>query len=264
MTPPGAGSIVDFRQLDVLRGGRPALRGLNLQISLGEHVAIIGPNGSGKSTLIHVITREIYPEANPATVCRLFGAGRWNVFELRDRLGIVSNDLAAAFARRMTGLEVVLSGFFSSIGLWPANAVTSTMELQARRALELLEAQHLADRSVTEVSSGEARRLLIARALVHNPAALLLDEPTNSLDFRAAHEFREAVSSLARAGRTILLVTHAVADVIPEIGRVVLLKAGRISQDGPKEQVLTSEHLSALFELPLRVEERNGRFQIAG
>jgi iron complex transport system ATP-binding protein len=258
------GSIVDFRNLDVVRAGRPALQDIQLRVPLGEHVAILGANGSGKSTLIHVITREIYPERNPTTVCRLFDAARWNIFGLRHRLGIVSNDLAGAFARRMSGLEVVLSGFFSSIGLWPANAVTPGMESQARHALQLMEAGHLAERSVTEVSSGEARRLLIARALVHDPEALLLDEPTNSLDFRAAHEFREALSSLARAGRTILLVTHTVADVIPEIERVVLLKNGRIIQDGARRSVLTTEHLSALFGMPLRVEERDGKVWVSG
>jgi iron complex transport system ATP-binding protein len=195
-------------------------------------------------------------------VCRLFGQETWDVFDLRSRFGIVSNDLQAAYARPITAFEVILSGFFSSIGLWPAHRVTPAMETKARAILERLEVAHLADRPLREMSSGEARRLLIGRALVHDPIALLLDEPTNSLDFRAAHEFRAIVRKLAREGHTIVMVTHTIADVIPEITRAVLLKAGRIHRDGPVAELLSTPLLSELFDLPLRVVREEGRYGI--
>jgi iron complex transport system ATP-binding protein len=252
--------LLHLRHVTVRRGDKDGLRDLDLDIHCGEHLAILGPNGSGKSTLIKVITRELYPLARPDLICRMFGQETWDVFELRSRFGLVSNDLQATYARPITAFEAILSGFFSSIGLWPAHQVTPAMEAKARSVMARLEVGHLAERSIGDMSSGEARRLLIGRALVHDPQALLLDEPTNSLDFRAAHEFREIVRKLAQEGHTIVMVTHTVADVIPEIGRVVLLKAGRIHGDGPVEQMLCAPVLSDLFEMPLRVERAEGRY----
>ncbi len=254
--------LLELRHVTVRRGVKEGLRDVSLNIHSGEHVAIIGPNGSGKSTLIKVITRELYPLARPELVCRMFGQETWDVFELRSRFGLVSNDLQATYARPITAYEAILSGFFSSIGLWPAHQVTPAMEAKARSVMTRLEVTHLADRAVSEMSSGEARRLLIGRALVHDPQALLLDEPTNSLDFRAAHEFREIVSKLAQEGHTIVMVTHTVADVIPEISRAVLLKAGRVHADGPVAQMFSAPMLSDLFGMPLRVVQEDGRYGI--
>ena len=259
---PSTDPLLQLRHVTVRRGDKDGLRDLSLTIHCGEHVAILGPNGSGKSTLIKVITRELYPLARPDLVCRMFGQETWDVFALRSRFGLVSNDLQATYARPITAFEAILSGFFSSIGLWPAHQVTPAMEAKARSVMARLEVGHLAERAVSEMSSGEARRLLIGRALVHDPLALLLDEPTNSLDFRAAHEFREIVRRLAQEGHTIVMVTHTVADVIPEISRAVLLKEGRIHGDGPVEQLLCAPVLSDLFGMPLRVERAEGRYGI--
>lgn len=254
--------LLDFQHLTVLQGGKNGLHDLSLRVALGEHIALIGPNGSGKSTLIKTITRDLYPRLNDATVCRLFGEDVWDVAQLKSRFGIVSNDLQQWCAREITATETILSGFFSSIGLWPSFRVTDDMRAKAAAILERLEVSHLADRPMTELSTGEARRLLIGRALVHDPVALLLDEPTNSLDFRAAHEFREIVSKLARGGMTILMVTHLIADVLPEISRVVLLKDGQVFKDGPKHEVLTAPVLSALFDMPIRVDVEGERYSV--
>lgn len=240
------------------RGDRLALNGLTLSIQSGEHVAILGPNGSGKSTLIKTITRECYPLIRPGTCLRILGRESWNIFELRSQLGVVSHDLMAQCTRDITGRELVLSGFFGSIGIWPNHHVTPQMEATARAAMARLDALHLADRWMDELSSGEARRLLIARALIHNPSTLLLDEPTTSLDFPALHEVRDHLRSLAASGVGLLLVTHHLDDIIPEIERVVLLREGAVYASGPKSEVLTSECLSNLYGVPAEVFERSG------
>jgi iron complex transport system ATP-binding protein len=180
----------------------------SLTIGAGEHVAILGPNGCGKSTLIKTITRECYPLAQPGSSVTILGERVWNVVDLRTMLGIVSNDLMAQCTREITGFEIVLSGFFSSIGIWPNHQVTEKQRRKAADVLRFLEAAHLAEKPVDEMSSGEARRMLIGRALVHDPKALLLDEPSTSLDLFAQHELRESIRKLARAGVAILLVTH--------------------------------------------------------
>src|SRR5580692_8299092 len=254
--------LIDLRNVTVMRGENIALRNLSLTIGAGEHVAILGPNGCGKSTLIKTITRECYPLARPDSSISILGESLWNVFSLRSMLGIVSNDLMAQCTREMTGLEIVLSGFFSSIGIWPNHHVTEKMRHKAADVLRFLEAAHLAGKPVDEMSSGEARRMLIARALVHDPRALLLDEPSTSLDLFAQHELRETVRKLARSGIGILLVTHHLSDIVPEIDRVILMRDGRIAADGPKEGTLTAAALKDLFRVEVELARRDGYYHL--
>jgi iron complex transport system ATP-binding protein len=193
-------ALLAFERVSVQLGDKTVLQDITLSIGAGEHVAILGPNGCGKSTLIKTITRECYPLSLPGSSLTILGRDTWNVFELRPLLGIVSNELMRRCTREITGHELVLSGFFSSIGVQPYHHVTPAMLEKTEQVLQLLEIPHLAHREITELSSGEAHRLLIGRALVHDPLALLLDEPSNSLDFRAAIELRDLLRKLAQAG----------------------------------------------------------------
>jgi iron complex transport system ATP-binding protein len=255
--------LIDFQNVTVQRGGRVVLDGVTLIIAQGEHAAILGPNGSGKSTLIKLITRELYPSIKPEPWrLRILGRDRWHIFDLRHHLGIVSNDWVQMCTRDYSGYEIVLSGFFGSVGIWPNHQVTPQMEQKARAVLDLLEISHLAARNTNEMSGGEARRILIGRALVHDPQALILDEPTSSLDLHATQELREILRKLARGGISLLMVTHHLPDIIPEIGRVVCIRDGRICRDGPKEQVLDAATLSAVFGLPVEVLLRAGYYHV--
>jgi iron complex transport system ATP-binding protein len=254
--------LIEFHGVSVVRGARLALDTITLRIGVGEHVAILGPNGCGKSTLIKTITRECYPLVREGSSIQILGRDTWNVFELRSMLGIVSNDLMNTLTRDVTGRDVVLSGFFSSVGIWSHQHVSDSMRAKAEAALARLEVSHLAERFTTEMSSGEARRVLIARALVHEPRALLFDEPSTSLDLFAQHELQMLMRRLAHSGIGIILVTHHLADIIPETERVILMRQGRIVADGAKQEVLTTEGLSALFGLPLELARRNGYYNL--
>jgi iron complex transport system ATP-binding protein len=256
-------ALIQFENVTIQRDDRIVLDRINLSIAQGEHVAILGPNGSGKSTLIKVISRELYPllKEEPWSL-QILGRDRWHLFELRNHLGIVSNDWMQMCTRDFAGFEMVLSGFFGSIGIWPNHTVTAEMERKARKVMTLLEIDHLAARNTDEMSSGEARRILIARALVHDPQALVLDEPTSSLDLHATYELREIFRKLARNGISIIMVTHHLPDIIPEISRVVLIRNGRVFCDGPKDQVIDSATLSGLFGIPVEVLERNGYYHV--
>jgi iron complex transport system ATP-binding protein len=254
--------LIAFEHVTIVRNDNTALDDVTVSIGAGEHVAIIGPNGSGKSTFIKAITRELYPLPRDGSSLRLMGRERWDVFALRAHLGIVSNDMMATCTRELTGRDVVISGFFSSIGIWPNHHVTDEMRAKADAILARLEVSHLADRFVTEMSSGEARRIVIGRALAHDPDTLLLDEPTNSLDLAAMQELRGVFRRLAQAGTGILLVTHHLSDIIPEIERVILIKQGRIFRDGPTEDVLMSDALGELFGIPVELMKRDGYYHL--
>lgn len=253
--------LLEFENVLVQRENNMALRGITFSIDAGEHVAILGPNGSGKSTLIKVITRECYSR-QPGRV-RIWGEERWGLFDLRALLGIVTNDLVETCTKPYSALETTLSGFFGSIGIWPNHHVTSEMERKARESLRFFDVDHLSDHLLTELSSGEARRVVFARALVHDPKALLLDEPSNSLDIRAQHEVRQAMRKLAQSGVSIVLVTHHLPDIIPEIGRVIALKSGEIFCDGPTHEILTSDKMTALFNHQVAIERRNGVYSFS-
>jgi iron complex transport system ATP-binding protein len=254
--------LIALRNVTVMRGENMALRDFSLTIGAGEHVAILGPNGCGKSTLIKTITRECYPLARAGSSVEILGRSLWNVVDLRGMLGIVTNDLMTQCTREITGFDVVLSGFFSSIGIWPNHHVTDGMRAKASEVLAFLDAMHLAEKPVDEMSSGEARRMLIGRALVHGPSALLLDEPSTSLDLFAQHELRETVRKLARSGIGILLVTHHLSDIVPEIDRVILMRDGRIAADGPKEATLTAAALKDLFGVQVELARRDGYYHL--
>jgi iron complex transport system ATP-binding protein len=259
---PANPPLLELERVTVMRGAKTVLRDFSLRIEDGEHVAILGPNGCGKSTLIKTVTREVYPLAREGARVAIYGRETWHVDELRSLLGVVTNDLMAACTREMPGLEIVLSGFFSSIGIWPWHEVTPQMREAAWEALERLDAAHLAAVPVDEMSSGEARRILIARALVHLPRALIFDEPSNSLDLRAQHELQGTMSALARSGLTILLVTHHLSDIVPEIERAILLSNGAALADGPKPSVLTEANLTRLFGVPVKVHRHEGHYHL--
>jgi iron complex transport system ATP-binding protein len=256
-------SLIEFENVTIMRGSSIAVKDVSLKIKVGENLAILGPNGCGKSTLVKAMSKECNPffEEEGSWV-RVFGRDDWNVFELRTMLGIVSSDLMERCTRMVSGRDIVLSGFFSTIGIWPYQKVTDDMVQSAERALALMEVAHLADRFTDEMSSGEARRVLLARALVHDPKALILDEPFTALDLNAQYELRSTLRKVSQSGIGIVMVTHHLSDLIPEIGRVILMEKGRVIADGPTRDVLTAPRLSALFGRPLELLEREGYFNL--
>jgi iron complex transport system ATP-binding protein len=258
MPPP----LLDLANVTVMRGDRAALAGVTLRIEQGEHACILGPNGCGKSTLIKTITRECYPLVADGSSMSILGEERWDVAELRRRLGIVSPDLLASCTTEATGRDVVLSAFFSSTRIFPHHAPGPELVARADAALARLGLSHLAERAVMRMSSGEAKRTLVARALVHEPRTLLFDEPTSALDIGAQVSLRETMRELAREGLGILLVTHHVWEIIPEIQRVILLQGGRVVADGPKDRILTEERLGTLFGVRVRMTRDNEYFYI--
>jgi iron complex transport system ATP-binding protein len=255
-------ALLDLENVSVMRGQKVVLDRINLRVDQSEHIAILGPNGCGKSTFIKTVTRECYPVAEEGSSIKILGETNWNVFELRSLLGIVSNDLMSSCTSEADGLDVVLSGFFSSTRIFPNHTIDPGHRRLAEAALLQVGVPHLGARAVEEMSSGEAKRVLIARALVHKPQALLFDEPCNSLDIAAQHDLRATMRALANSGTGIILVTHELLDIVPEIERVVLMSSGRIVADGAKEEVLQADALSRLFGRKVELTRRGGWYGV--
>ena len=257
--------ILELTDATVIKDDQPVLHRLSLTIRDGEHTAILGPNGAGKSLLIGLLTHAERPLARDGghPPVRVFGRDDWDIFELRRLLGVVSASLHVQFVAgntegRIRADAAVLSAFLASYGVLRYGEITAAMHQRAAAALETVGVGHLASRFLDELSSGEARRVMLARVLVTEPRALVLDEPTTGLDLAARHAFMERVRAVARQGTTVILVTHHLEEIIPEIERVVLLRAGRIAGDGAKAEMLASARLSELFDLPVAVDRADG------
>lgn len=252
--------LIEIRNATLWRGSTRVFTGLNLTIEKGERVAIIGPNGSGKTTLLKTINREIYPVAEEGSFVKILGKTNWNVWALRKHIGILSQDLQQRYPANTRAIDVATSGFHSSIGVHGTIAARVSDE-QRHRAAEVLDSLDMHEHHNTplgRLSTGQQRRCLLARALVHRPGTLILDEPTSGLDFAASFEFLSRLRRLDDCN--VILVTHHLNEVPPEIDRIVVLKAGRIAADGEKRDVLTSERLSEVYETPISVAVLDGHY----
>jgi iron complex transport system ATP-binding protein len=253
---------LELEAIEAWLGPRPVFRDLHLRLDLGEHTVVLGPNGSGKSSLIRLLCRELYPVVKPGSSVRIFGTETVNLWQLRRRIGLLSCDLEGRHQPGLLGRDVVLGGWFGSVGLGPHLHPTDAQRQGVMQLMADLALDHLAERRFGELSTGERRRLLLARALVHQPDVLVLDEPTNGLDLRSRHRLLGLLRQLAAGGTTLLLVTHQIEAIVPEISRVLLLRQGRLVGDGAPLALLQDQPLSDLFDTPLQVVEQGGWRQV--
>jgi iron complex transport system ATP-binding protein len=254
--------LIEIQNATVWRGSTRVFHDFSLTIGQHERVAVLGPNGSGKTTLLKTVNRELYPVASDDSWIRILGRDRWNVWDLRTHIGWVSQDLQSGFSPVSTVLDAVASGFYSSIGIHPQlrERISPEQLERAQTVAESLGLGALASREYRSLSTGQQRRCLLARALVHDPQALILDEPTAGLDMSASFDFLARIRRLAQRGRSLVLVTHHLGDIPPEIERVIVLKKGTIVADGPKPSVLTAGLLSDVYETALCLAEVEGHY----
>ena len=250
--------VIEIEHAYVRRDGIYILEDINLVINKGERVAIIGPNGAGKSTLMDVMARKIYPLALDEYKNRFLGQERWIMQELKPQIGHISPSSDDFFITTYTVREIVASGLYSSLGFDFHHDVDTCSWEKADAALEKAGITHLKDRRMNTLSTGERRKVLLARATITEPTVMILDEASNGLDFPARADLRRLISQYATADRTVIMVTHELAEIIPEVDRVLLMKDGKIIFDGKKQEALTSERLSKLYEQEVFVAEKDG------
>jgi iron complex transport system ATP-binding protein len=254
--------LIEISNATIYRGDTCVFKDFNLRIEQHEPVAILGPNGSGKTTLLKVINREIYAARTNAASVRILGRETWNVWDLRSHIGVVSHDLQMRYRENTTGLDVVLSGYLSSIGVhgYLAGRITPAQRVRAASVMDELGVAALAATSLRHMSTGQQRRCLLGRALVHDPHTLILDEPTAGLDLAASFDYLRRIRRLGRDGKNIVLVTHLLNEIPPDMDRVILLKQGKIVADGAKTDVLTEDNLRKTYGVAIRVAKVDGYY----
>lgn len=256
--------LFEIRDAHVRRGGREILAVDSFILTEGESVALLGPNGSGKSTFVGLLTREIHPLYRELPPVLFRGADRATLAQVKKTVGVVSSTMQDQIRVHLPAKEIVAGGLFGSLGLPKRVELTAENKQAACETMERLGLSDLADRDILTLSTGQARRVLVARALVHNPDVLVLDEPCTGLDPEGMYYVRKTMSQLAGEGRSVLLVTHYPEDVVIEINRLLLVKDGCIFADGPKERLLTSDTMSSLFDVPLEVVNTRGYYSLVG
>ena len=252
-----ASPALELDDVTVWRGNNKVFDGLSLRVASGEQVAVLGPNGAGKSTLLALIAGDVHPVAGQGS-SRLFGEEHWSLYDLRERVGLITPEQRGLFDDDELASDVVLTGLHGTYGITRGQSFTASEKRRAWKAMKAAGVHELMWRDYGELSSGERRRFLLARALVHDPEMLIFDEPTTSLDLPGAWNLIESVRGLMRKGTGVLLVTHDVREIPPEVERVVLLKKGRILADGTKNAVLTGPSLSECYGMEIKVGWRDG------
>ena len=256
-----AQAILEIEYVTVYRGETCVFSDLSFELREGEHVVILGPNGSGKSTLLRLLSGEVHAMPKAETRIVLFGEERWNVWDVRQRIGIVSHDLQRDYLICAEGLNVILSGFYASNDTYEYQQFSKTQLTRSYEVMQELGIMALSGRRFGHLSTGEQRRFLLGRALVHNPPVLVLDEPTSGLDLRACFQYLDSLRAQIAKGKTVLLVTHHLHEIPPEVDRVIFLKEGRIIADGPKTTLLTDGRVSRLFDRKVTLVQANGWYQ---
>ena len=254
-------NIIDLQNITVFQGRNKILDDFTLTIDESQSTVILGPNGSGKTTLLKLLNRELYIVEDPNSSLKIFEKDRWNVDDLRSNLGVVSQHLQYGYSNSAIGLYVVLSGFYSSDGIWQHQTFEEEKLNRAKEVMDLLSISELQDRAFSSMSTGEQRKFLLARSLVNDPAVLVFDEPTSGLDMSACFQYLEIIRELIGMGKKVVLVTHHVHEIPPEVTRVILLKEGKVIEDGNKDEILTDTNLTNLFDWPIKLVKENGYYQ---
>ena len=254
-------NIIDLRNITVFQGRNKVLDHFSLTIDESQSTVILGPNGSGKTTLLKLLNRELYIVEDPKSSIKIFEKDKWNVDDLRSNLGVVSQHLQYGYSNSAIGLYVVLSGFYSSDGIWQHQTFEEEKLNRAKEVMDLLSISELQDRAFSSMSTGEQRKFLLARSLVNDPAVLVFDEPTSGLDMSTCFQYLEIIRELIGMGKKVVLVTHHVHEIPPEVTRVILLKEGKVIEDGNKDEILTDTNLTNLFDWPIKLVKENGYYQ---
>ena len=254
-------NIIDLQNITVFQGRNKILDDFTLTIDESQSTVILGPNGSGKTTLLKLLNRELYIVEDPKSSLKIFEKDRWNVDDLRSNLGVVSQHLQYGYSNSAIGLYVVLSGFYSSDGIWQHQTFEEEKLNRAKEVMDLLSISELQDRVFSSMSTGEQRKFLLARSLVNDPAVLVFDEPTSGLDMSTCFQYLEIIRELIGMGKKVVLVTHHVHEIPPEVTRVILLKEGKVIEDGNKDEILTDTNLTNLFDWPIKLVKENGYYQ---
>lgn len=242
------------------RDGRDLLDGIDWEVRNGERWVVLGPNGSGKTSLVRIASFQTHPSRGDVEVLgqRL---GRVNIWDLRNRIGLASSALADQLRPQLTASDVVVTQLNGALEPW-WHSYSDEDRAEAQRCLDRMGVGEHALREFGTLSSGERQRVLLARTLMGAPGVILLDEPSAGLDLGGREELVQSLADLAAdpSAPPIVFVTHHVEEIPPGFTSLLTLRNGTIEWAGPLADGLSSESLSALFGVKVRLRDEDGRY----
>ena len=250
----------EAKNINCFKNGFRVIKNLNLKIASSENVIIIGPNGSGKSSLIEVINRNIYPVTANESKLKIFDKELINLWELRNRISTVNNDIKNRINPNLQVSDLILSGLYGRYCY-----IQNKSERDSYKVEKIMKKMNIIDLSKKNfyyLSDGEKQISLIARALIKKPEILILDEPIANLDYKSKFFVVDKINELSKLNTKILCVTHNISTITKIYDRVIMLKNGKIIADGNQNEVINSNNLNELYDIEVEVTRSNGLWNV--
>ena len=251
-------SWASLRNIDVYIDRTKILSNLNLNLNYGENILILGPNGSGKSTFLRLLNRSIYPIASRKSSLKLFNKENINIWEVRKRVGFLFKEMEQRVRNEVGLFDLIASGFSGTFNSRYSNLITNKQKEKIENLIKDWGLDNIINNQFHELSDGQKRRALLARAIVYEPNLLVLDEPFCNLDLKSNCILNKNLNKLINKSINILYVTHNLESILPSTNRVILIKEGEIIKDGDPNEILNSKTLSDLFQMPINVIKQDG------
>tara|TARA_Y100001968_G_scaffold202155_1_gene185639 strand:- start:2097 stop:2894 length:798 start_codon:yes stop_codon:yes gene_type:complete len=252
---------LELDNIELIRESKKLFNCLSLKFKYNENVVLIGPNGSGKSSIIDLIIRNIYPIHKNNSSLKIFGREKINIWEIRKKLSYLNTDLQSRIYPSSTVLEVILSGINGKTRVIESE-ISSEAEKKANDSLKILDLEKYSMSLFGNLSDGLKRRVLLARAIINKPKILILDEPCIYLDFKSKYIILDYLSKIIRTGTSVLIVTHSIENIIPEIDKVVIINEGLVVKQGTVSECIESQILSDVFNMQVQVKRIRGKLYL--
>jgi len=250
----------EAKNINCFKNGVRVIKDLNLKIAYSENVILIGPNGSGKSSLIELINRNIYPVIANESKLKIFGKELINLWELRKRISTVNNDIKNRINPNLQVFDLILSGLYGRYCYVQNKSERDSYKVE--KIMKKMNITNLSKKYFSNLSDGEKKISLIARALIKKPDILILDEPIANLDYKSKFFVLDKINELSKLNTRIFCVTHDISMITSIYDRVLMLKDGKIIADGNQKKVMNSENLNKLYGIEVEVTKNNGLWNI--
>ena len=253
---------LELTNIDVIKDKKFLLKNINLSLKEGEVITLLGPNGSGKSSFIGLINRTLYPVIKKDSHIKIFGKELINIWDLRKNISYVNDELSQRINKNMLTKDLIQSGLYGTVGINKIDKISNIDISTTEKVIHQFGLDTISNEKYHNLSDGQKRNALIARAMVNKPKVLILDEPTINLDMKSLLKLLEILSKLILSNVTILFITNKIDSILKETNRILLIKEGCIIADGKPENIMTSEIINNLYDTNIELLNINGNWRV--
>tara|TARA_Y100001933_G_scaffold151895_1_gene150279 strand:- start:969 stop:1745 length:777 start_codon:yes stop_codon:yes gene_type:complete len=252
---------LEAKKVTAIKNNFEVINNLSLRIKQNERVLILGPNGSGKSSIVDLINRNIYPIEKQNSIFRLFDQKLINIWELRQKISTVNNNIKQRISPYLNITDLIISGLYGKF--CKIESYTRKDFKLAKELIEKMQLKEISNKTFGNLSDGEKQISLIARAIINNPEILILDEPSANLDLKAKIFLINKIHDLSLLGINILCITHDINMITDNYNRIILLKDRQIIADGKPDFIMNSYNINRLFDVNIKLKKHLHNWSIS-